>query len=162
MPKICDHTSVGVIVKNIDDKFALLKRARGAVGMAPPAGHVDSHGSAAQAALDEVEEEIGLIIDPSDLRPTKIKGRKMANPCRREGGDYHVWTVYEAQQFLGDITPDPEETLGANWYSAKDLQAMAKRTKAYQKGRIPEEEWRDNPGLEEIWLDFLSELGYVT
>src|ERR1044072_8809537 len=161
MTKVCDHTSVGVIVKNIDGKLALLERARGAIGMAPIAGHIDDHGSTEQAAVDEAEEELGLIIEPSDLQETKIKERRKENVCRREDGTYHVWTVYEADQFLGDLEPSKEETKGANWYSPKQLQALADRTKAFQAGKIAEADWKKKPGLEIIWLDFLTELGYV-
>ena len=162
MAKICDNTSVGVIIINSGGKVALLKRANFPIRIAPPAGHIDDHGSAVQAALDEVEEEIGLIIDPSDLMPTAISERRIDNPCSRTGGDHHVWTVYRAEQFLGDIDPDPEETQGAEWYSKKQLQRLADRTKDYKAGKIPESEWKENPGLEEVWLDFMLELGQVT
>jgi 8-oxo-dGTP pyrophosphatase MutT (NUDIX family) len=161
MPKVCDNTSVGVVVKNIDGSFAILKRAKFPVGMAPPAGHIDDHGSAEQAALDEVEEELGLVIDPGDLQPTLIQKRRIDNRCSRDGGDYHLWSVYEADQFVGDISPDPEETKGAGWYTPKQLQRLADRTKAYRNGKVAQEDWEKNPGLEEIWLDFLTELRYV-
>jgi 8-oxo-dGTP pyrophosphatase MutT (NUDIX family) len=161
MPKICDHTSVGVVIKNIDGNIALLERARGSVGMAPAAGHVDNHGSFAQAAVDEVQEEIGLIVAPEDLMPTKIADRRINNRCRRENGDHHLWTVYEVDQFVGDITPDPDETKGARWYPKAELQKLADRTKSYKQGKISDDDWRAAPGIEVVWLDFLTELGYV-
>ncbi len=161
MTKTCDNTSVGVIIKNIDGKFALLERAKFPIGIAPVAGHIDDHGSAEQAAIDEAEEELGLTIEPADLLATKITNRRVNNQCRRPGGDYHVWTVYEAEQFLGDLSPDPEATKGAAWYTAAQLQKLADRTKARRAGKIADEEWAKNPGLEGTWLDFLTELGYV-
>ncbi|HSX29003.1 MAG TPA: NUDIX hydrolase [Candidatus Saccharimonadales bacterium] len=159
--KVCDNRSVGVIISNSGGKIALLKRAKFPIRMAPPAGHNDDHGSPEQTAIDEVEEEIGLVIEPSDLIPTAIAERRMNNKCRREGGDHHVWWVYEVDQFLGDIDPDPEETQGAAWYSKKQLQRFADRTKAYKAGKIPEAEWEQNPGLEDVWIDFMRELGYI-
>lgn len=161
MDKVCDHASVGVVVRNIDGEFALLKRARFPIGIAPAAGHIDEHGSPEQAALDEVEEELGLVIEPNDLIKTNINNRRINNRCRRADGDHHMWTVYEAEQFLGDISPDPIEAQDAGWYSAAQLQRLAKRTKARKAGKVTDEDWAANPGLEEIWLDFLTELGYV-
>ena len=100
MAKICDNTSVGVIIRGSGGKYALLKRAKFPVGIAPVAGHIDDHGSPVQAALDEAEEELGLIIEPSDLMPTEIAARRVDNVCSREGGGHHIWSVYEAEQFL--------------------------------------------------------------
>ena len=161
MAKICDNKSVGVIVTDIDGKYALLKRANFPIRIAPVAGHLDDHGTPVQAASDEAEEELGLVIEPAGLKPTKISKRHVANPCSRIGGDHHEWSVFEADQFLGDITPSPEETQGAQWYTKKQLQKLADRTKAYKAGEIPQEEWEADPGLEEVWLDFMLELGHV-
>jgi 8-oxo-dGTP pyrophosphatase MutT (NUDIX family) len=162
MAKVCDHTSVGVIIKNFDGKLALLKRAKFPVGIAPVAGHIDQHGSPQQAAIDEAEEELGLTIDPGDLQPTSITARRVDNQCRRENGTHHVWTVFEAEQFLGDLAPSTDETKGAGWYAPAQVQKLAGRTKARRAGKIADKEWEANPGLEKIWLDFLTELGYVT
>jgi len=161
MTKICDHTSVGVIITGKDGALALLKRALFPVGIAPPAGHIDDHGSAEQAAIDEVSEEIGLRIAIGDLKPTAVQNRRIDNQCRREDGTYHMWSVYEVTRWEGDIRPDPEETKGAAWYSHEQVQALADRTRLYQAGKIPEAEWQAEPGFEPIWLDFLMELGYV-
>ncbi|HSX32020.1 MAG TPA: NUDIX hydrolase [Candidatus Saccharimonadales bacterium] len=152
---------MGVIISNSGGKIALIKRANFPIRFAPPAGHIDDHGSPEQAAIDEAEEEIGLVIEPSDLMATPITERRVNNKCKREGGDHHVWWVYEADQFLGDIEADPTETQGAEWYSKKQLQRLADRTKAYKAGKIPESEWEQNPGLEEIWVDFMRELEYI-
>lgn len=161
MSKICDNKSVGVIVTDVDGRYALLKRANFPIAIAPIAGHIDNHGTAEQAAVNEAEEELGLTIEPSDLALTTIAGRRVENHCRREGGNHHVWSVFEANQFLGDITPDPDETQGARWYTKKELQKLADRTKAYKAGKLSETEWQQNPGLEAVWLDFMTELGHV-
>src|ERR1019366_5810903 len=65
--KLCDNKSVGIIVRNPEGSFALLKRAYFPIGYAPVAGHVDDHGSVEQAAVDEVIEEIDLTVTVEDL-----------------------------------------------------------------------------------------------
>jgi len=66
MENLCDNKSVGVIVQNDGGDILLLHRARFPFGMAPPAGHIDDHGSPEQAAVTEVFEEVGLTL-PIDL-----------------------------------------------------------------------------------------------
>ena len=161
LPKYCDNKSVGIIIKNKDGSFALLERMRFPIGIAPPAGHVDDHGSFEQAAIDEVNEEIGLIITSENLHPTVIKNRRVNNQCRRVGGDHHEWIVYEVDSFEGMLRPSPDETKGVEWYTPSDLQQLADRTRAFKAGNVQDADWEASPGLEEIWLDFLTELGYV-
>lgn len=160
MPKQCDNTSVGVIIEN-NDKIALLTRAKFPIAVAAPAGHIDSHGSPEQAALNEVFEEIGLTIALKDLVPTHIANRTVKNQCRRIGGTHHAWWVYRANQFTGDLKPSADETQGAKWYSKDELRQLIARTNELVKTDSTQEEWQENPGLEEIWATFLTELGYT-
>ncbi len=157
----CDNMSVGVIIRSPEGEFALLKRARFPIGIAPPAGHIDEHGRPEQAAVAEVHEELGLMIALDGLRNTVIQGRRVNNQCRRPGGDHHDWRVYESTEYSGVLTPDADETQGAGWYDPDQLQALADRTKAFQAGQLSQAAWETNPGLEEVWLDFFTELGYV-
>jgi 8-oxo-dGTP pyrophosphatase MutT (NUDIX family) len=161
MTKQCDNTSVGVIIKDNKGRVALLKRARFPVGIAPPAGHIDTHGTPEQAAIAEVAEELGLYITAGNLQKTIIQKRRVSNQCRRVGGDHHNWWVYEANKFEGRLNPDPDETKGAAWYDPAQLQELANRTTSFQAGHIGQSAWEASPGLEEIWLSFLTELGYV-
>jgi 8-oxo-dGTP pyrophosphatase MutT (NUDIX family) len=160
MTEKCDHKSVGVIIKNEAGKMALLKRARFPIGISPPAGHVDSHGSLEQAAIDETQEELGLILTLESLKEV-IHERRVDNSCRREDGDYHIWNVYEASTTHATLVPDPDETAGGAWYSPSAVQSFADRTQSYLQGRIPAEEWAAEPGIEPVWLNFLVELGHV-
>lgn len=153
--------SVGVIIQNPEGEIALLKRARFPIGIAPAAGHVDEHGGPEQAAIEEVGEELGLTIAVDDLRSTVIQNRRVDNQCRRPGGDHHNWWVYETSEYSGNVTPDADETQGAGWYSPDQLQALADKTKAFRAGQVGQADWEANPGLEEVWLDFFTELGYV-
>lgn len=160
MTKVCDNLSVGVIIRDTRGNIALLKRAKFPVGISPVAGHIDDHGSPEQAARDEASEEMGLTV--SELEKTNIYERLVHNMCRREGGDHHTWYVYETTVADTTLRPSEDETKGASWYDQKQLQAFADRTKAYHEGKTPEAEWVENPGLEDVWLAFLSELGYIT
>lgn len=160
MPKNCDNTSVGVIIERGGD-IALLKRAKFPVGMAPPAGHIDEHGSPLLAGINEVREELGLVIEPYSLIRTAITARRVENRCRRAGGDHHLWWVYEAQHSEGELDPSNDETQGAAWYPSEMVQSLVDRTRDRQLGRIAARDWNENPGLEQVWLDFFVELGYA-
>lgn len=162
MPKHCDNLSVGVIIRDDTGRYALLERGRYPVGMAPVAGHVDDHGSIEQAGVDESDEELGIVLQPHDLKKTAVTGILKYNQCRRPGGSHHEWTVLEATIPAQPLQPDQLETKSANWYSDTELQAFADRTRAYQRGEIPEEEWVLQPGLEEVWVEHFSELGHIT
>jgi 8-oxo-dGTP pyrophosphatase MutT (NUDIX family) len=159
--KLCDNKSVGIIVRNPEGSYALLKRAFFPVGYAPVAGHVDDHGSVEQAAVDEVAEEIGLTITVEDLQPTAIAGTHFNNHCRRQGGTYHDWWVFLVDHFTGYIVPNADETKGADWYTAEDLQLLADRTGQYQAQMIEQQDWLNEPGLEENWVTMLKQLGII-
>ena len=161
MEKYCDNRSVGVVLWNERGELALLKRGRFPVGMAPAAGHIDTHGSPEQAGIDELQEELGVSVAIGGLVRTAIHERRAANVCRRMGGDYHVWNIYEAHAASAELSPDPDETKGAAWYDKTAVQALADRTRLYRHGNIDAEDWIVRPGLEEVWVDFLAELGYV-
>lgn len=162
MEKYCDNRSVGVILTNEDDELALLTRGRFPVGIAPPAGHIDGHGSPEQAALDEVAEEIGVYLSLESLHTTIIRNRRVKNICRRIGGDHHSWTIYHATVPHVELRPDPDETRGAAWYLQSEVQNLVERTREYQIGALGEDIWTKQPGIEPVWVDFLTELGYVS
>lgn len=153
MEKYCDHKSVGVILTNEYDEIALLKRARFPIAIAPPAGHIDSHGTPEQAAIEEVYEEIGIQVNLEDLAKTSIVNRRVFNVCRREGGDYHDWTVYEANVTKQNLQADLDETNGAEWYSRDTFRKLAAKS-LHQTVATP-------GTLEPVWLDFMTELGYL-
>lgn len=160
--KLCDNLSVGVVICDKRGRIALLERARTPVGIAPPAGHVDNHGSPRQAAVDEVKEELGLKVDITHLQPTTIQNRRVDNPCRRPGGDHHNWWIYSTDRYEGELRPDPEEAKGASWFDRAQLQTLVERTYSFQTGLIPAHDYQANPGLEPVWIDFLVELGYCS
>lgn len=61
-PKPCDHMSVGVLIQNDAGEYLMFERATAPAWIAPPAGHVDDHGEAEDAARAEMSEEVGLTV----------------------------------------------------------------------------------------------------
>jgi len=150
--KDCDNTSVGMFIWK-DNKLLLIERKKFPFGFAVPAGHVDNHGSFENAAKEEVQEEIGLKL-------TKIKliaeGRKN-NRCRREGGNWHYWKIYEVEA-EGNIKPSGNETKQAGWYTKEQIKRLSKRTERYLRGKLSEEEWQALPGIETVWYEWFKKL----
>jgi ADP-ribose pyrophosphatase YjhB (NUDIX family) len=136
-----------------DGKLLLIERKKGAIGFAPPAGHVDGDATFENAAKRELKEEVGL-----DLVDTKLlaEGRK-ENPCRREGGSWHYWKIYSIEAD-GDVRRSPDETKQAGFYSPDELVALSDRTTKYLSGGISEDEWEKLPGIEPVWYEWLKEL----
>ena len=127
MSKVCDHTSVGMLVWN-GDELLLIERAKPPFGFAVPAGHVDGDSSYEVAARRELKEEVGL--DAVNLELV-AEGRK-ENPCRREGGSWHYWKFYKAN-ISGDIASKVvrslDETKNVGWYTKTQIQELAKTNK---------------------------------
>lgn len=151
--KVCDNKSVGMIIRKGTD-ILLIERRKPPFGFAPPAGHVDDKGTFENAAQEEVEEEVGLT--PLEIKLV-TEGRK-DNPCRREGGTWHYWKIYEVQA-AGEIKRSEDETKQAGWFSPDQIKSLADRTNDYLSGKIPEEEWQKSPGIEPVWLEWFKELG---
>jgi len=163
--KICDNKSVGMIIKR-HDKILLIERKKPPFGFAPPAGHIDNKGSFENAAREEVEEEVGLASKGIKLI---AEGRK-DNPCRREGGTWHYWKIYQVE-IGGDISKldsrqlelkrSEDETKQAGWFSADQIKSLAQRTEKYLAGEIPEKEWQQSPGIEPVWCEWFKELNIL-
>lgn len=147
--KICDHTSVGMIVRK-ENKVLLLERKKYPVGFAPPAGHVDGDESFEIAARRELEEEVGLKVKAIKLI---FEGRK-DNPCRRTDGTWHYWKIYEVET-EGEVTRSLDETKQAGWYTKEEIDKLRERTKKYLAGEVSEADWEKSPGLEVFWYENL-------
>ncbi|MBB4920955.1 NUDIX hydrolase [Streptosporangium saharense] len=160
VPAVCDHVSVGVIVQEAGHDL-LIRRAHYPYGWAPVAGHLDQHGDPEAAARQEMAEETGLTVRSL----LHVNGGWRPNRCRRliRGGRPagHHWTIYSAE-VDGELSPSAAETMGAGWFSPAELQALAERTIAYAKGEIPEIEWLMTPGLEPVWLHWLTRARHIS
>lgn len=139
-----------------NDKLLLIERKLFPFGFAPPAGHVDDKGSFENAAREEVQEEVGL----TSLKIKLIAEGKKENPCRRKGGTWHYWKIYEVET-TGEIKRSEDETKQVNWFSQNQIRKLANRTNEYLAGKISEEDWQNLPGIEPVWLEWFKELQIV-
>ncbi|MEK7183693.1 MAG: NUDIX domain-containing protein [Patescibacteria group bacterium] len=155
MASQCDHTSVGMLIWR-DGKLLLIERKKGVLGFAPPAGHIDDHGSPEDAVRQEVLEEVGLTTTKIELL---IEGRK-DNACRREGGSWHHWKIYTVEA-SGEIARSESETKQAGFYSVAELRQLALKTEAFIRGEIDADTWAVAPGIEPVWYEWLRELKIV-
>ncbi|MFC1410482.1 NUDIX hydrolase [Streptacidiphilus sp. N1-12] len=158
--KVCDNTSVGVIITNAAGDYLMFDRATFPPGTAPAAGHVDTHGTFEDAARAEVEEELGLHVESL----TVVAGGWRNNRCRRlpgPRGTGHRWKVYTATT-SGDLNPSTRETRNVRWIAAADLQDLADRTAAYARGDLAVQDFTANPGLEPVWALWLHSLHAIT
>ena len=144
--KTCDNASVGILIER-DDRFLLFERQTFPPGIAPPAGHIDSHGTPEQAAVAEVREEVGLTVTSLEL----LAELWLPNRCRRQPGAKgvgHQWSVFRAE-VTGDLALGEREARNAAWWTAHDLGWQARRT------------IRSSDGLEPAWCVLLDHLGVI-
>jgi len=150
--KICDHTSVGVLIWR-NEELLLIERKKPPFGFAPPAGHLDSHGTYENAAKIEVREEVGLCLVCLEL----LTEGKRNNPCRRSNGNWHYWKVYQGNA-VGNVKPSGDETKGFIWANKQLLKNLAERSSLYIAGGVSDLDWQRTPGIEPVWLDWFKEL----
>lgn len=149
-PARCDHKSVGILVRR-DDRVLLIGRKRPPFGFAAPAGHVDGDATFAVAAARELREEVGLVASSLTL----VAAARKDNACRRAGGTWHYWEVFEATA-QGEPRGSDEETTSVLWAGADDLARLARL--APPPGAPLHS---PNAGLERVWLEWLTELRYL-
>jgi len=159
VPKTCDNTSVGVIITNAAGEYLMFDRNTFPSGVAPVAGHVDTHGTLRQAAEAEVREEVGLVV----LSLTEVATGWRNNRCRRQPGPRgigHQWTIYRAI-VTGDLDPSERETRNARWINHSDLQTLAERTSTYARGGLTDAQFAKAPGLEPVWVQWFYEAAAI-
>lgn len=155
MDKVCDHKSVGMLIRQ-DNKILLIERNKPPYGFAPPAGHLDGD-TFEHGAIRETEEEVGLKTKRVRLL---IEGRK-ENKCRRiNGPNWHYWKVFEIET-EGYINRSKDETKQANWYTIEQIKQLADKTEKYLSGLLTEKEWQQSPGLEPVWCEWFKKLGIL-
>lgn len=159
---VCDLRSVGVIVTDPDGLFLMFERATFPIGIAPPAGHVDDHATPADAARAEVLEEVGLkVVKLEQLLPEVWR----PNRCRRDlppeakpDDAGHWWTIFGAR-VTGELAPSARETRGARWYHPHEVNGLMYRTMTYASDGMTHAEWTARPGIEPVWMRWLSRYG---
>lgn len=122
----CDHRSVGVLITNSRNELLLIERARPPLFWAPPAGHVDDHGDVLAAALAEVYEEVGLLLNSEGLSRVIDNKRMINNQCRRSNDGWHDWTVFSSSvDRTQTVFASPAEVKQTLWVSRLALHGMA-------------------------------------
>ena len=155
MAKICDHTSVGMLVWK-EDKLLLIERMKFPPGFAVPAGHVDADSTYEDAAKRELREEVGLEAENLEL----VLEEKMDNPYRREGGTWHNWKVYRVNT-NGEINRSKDETKQAGWYTKAQIKELTDRTMKYLQNEITTEEFTQKPGLEPVMYELFKKMNIL-
>jgi len=164
----CDNKSVGVIIRS-RDTFAVIKRKNYPIAYAFVAGHLDGM-TPEEAAQTEAQEESNISIH--SLK--EVLHKRLENPCKREGGSWHEWFVYEAIDWSGTLSAG-SDAKEASWKSQDDLRALAKRTHFFSKklniplsdvATLTEEvvndpDWQKEPGLEPVWVILLEKLALI-
>lgn len=152
----CNNTSVGMIVKK-NDQILLIEKKKYPFGFAPPAGHVDEGESYENAAKRELLEEVGMVSTEIKIL---IEGKKN-NKCRRPGGSWHYWKIYEVQYDSDKVKIKKDEVKNANWYSLDEIEILIQKTKRYIANEISEKEWESSPGLEPVWYEWFKEIKII-
>lgn len=161
MASKCDHACVGVIIEGKEGPYAgepgqylMFQRVKPPYGIAPVAGHLDQHGSFVDAMAAETREEVSLEIMEYKLL---AYGRRQ-NVCRRplsKPKPGHEWEVYHAYA-QGIPGAAPEETKDLRWLTSLELQALAERTALYAHGGLTDEEFKADPGMEPVWVQWFN------
>lgn len=165
MPQVCDHKSVGVIIKN-SDLFAMIKRKNYPVAYAFIAGHLDGD-SYRGAAVKEAGEEGGISVLSLEKR---FEGY-FNNSCKRDGGIGHAWEVWEAEEWGGELS-SAHDAKEAFWVPIEKLREFAGCTRYFSKkygisfederpfmdAVMNDPEWQKEPGLEPVWLVMLEKM----
>lgn len=172
---ICDHRSVGQLILK-ERKLLLIERRNYPQAFALPAGHIDGKG-VYNAIISEVKEETNIIISmPGNVR---VFHERINNPCRRMGGNHHIWTVFSYENWSGKPKAGGDAKR-IRWVSPETLGRIAKRTEYFmEKYGIPDteigelttaifgtpnkpdtdQEWQEAMGLEPVWYCILKRLG---
>lgn len=137
--KFCNHTSVGVILRNSQGKILLIDRKIFPFYFACPAGHLKRGEKPLEGAKREVKEETGLEIFNLKL----VLKKKFKNPCSKINGFWHQWWVFQAD-FQGKLIPSEEEVKNIGWFSSGEIKNLGKQKK-----------------LEPVWQEIFKDLDLI-
>ncbi|PRB15926.1 NUDIX domain-containing protein [Microbacterium sp. MYb62] len=115
MPDI--HVSAAVIID--DDDRVLVVRKQGTTRFMQPGGKPEAGESAAQTLIRELHEELGLLLDESDLRPLGTFVAEAAN----EPGHRVVAAAFAASVDPGAVTVQAE-LAELRWITRADVSTL--------------------------------------
>lgn len=171
MAKVCDNKSVGILVWK-DGKLLMIERKKYNFGFTIPAGHQDGD-DPETCAKKELSEEVML-----EAEEVAIKlAMTLPNPCKREGGTHHEWTMVEATHWRGEVKPSADETKQYLWASREEIARFAALLEKFAgENKIPltkdnlpaivketneQPSWQDSPGLEPPMYFLFKKLGVL-
>lgn len=170
--KDCNNTSAGEIIWR-GDELLMIDRYAYPQAYALPAGHSDGE-PLEETALRETSEEVGIVVVEHKL----VFDQTVDNPCRRPGGSYHYWQVYEATKWTGKARAG-DDAKAFFWADKERLWRLAQRTRYFARkyklnywdvGPLvraifgdpanpqTDPEWVEEKGLEPVWYLILASL----
>lgn len=122
--KICNNTSVGVVVVSPEKKILCMYRIAKPEGWACPAGHVDpGETSIVGAASRELQEEVNLSLP--DNRFSLLWEGSLKNQCSRMHGSHHYWWVYKVEVTRSEMKSinnnEPDKCKKLEWFTVDNL-----------------------------------------
>jgi 8-oxo-dGTP pyrophosphatase MutT (NUDIX family) len=106
-----------------DDGSVLLTKRTDDDTWCLPAGAAEPEGSFARTAIDELSEETGIEVEPTDLVPFGCLSEAEAHTIRYPNGDLtHCFALlFLARRWRGEPSPNRDEATGAGFF---DLAAL--------------------------------------
>lgn len=140
-------------------EYMLIGRAWWPIGWAPVAGHREHWQTDHDAVVAEMSEEANLsVVWAEEMFSIYLPNFCKAPPHATRPG--HQWTVFDVE-VSGTLIPDLEETTGAEWVTADQLQELANVTirHAVSGGAA-----RDLPAraLEAVWVKLYFMTGDIS
>ena len=122
-PDLLLAPSVTIITFDDQGRILLARHADTGVWVAP-GGSIDPHESPADAAVREMWEETGLVVEP--IRLLGVYGGPEFQVTYSNGDEVsYLMTVFECRVIGGTMRPDRVETLELGYFSQADLTKLA-------------------------------------
>ena len=114
--------SVLMIVRDDKGRILLIRNAD-VDSWAPPGGSIEPDESPKDAAVREMREETGLLVEP--VRIIGVYGGPQYRVVYPNGDvASYVATVFECKVVSGEMAPDHEESLDVRYFSEAELDSM--------------------------------------
>ena len=99
-----------------------------------PGGHFNGNETAAEVAIREAKEELGITIEPKDL--------KFFNVCHTSTNDERIGFSFVSEKWQGEVrNNEPERASEVGWFSINglpfDINELARKTVEWYQKNIP-------------------------